>query len=97
MKIIPILILSIFLQGCAFLDFFRKPDIPAVSPQKVVKLDPDVYKTCDLLKEDLAIATFEDSLIAYSDLATLYGKCANKQKDSVKLLKDFSNYKEPTK
>ncbi len=92
MKIIPILILSLFLTGCGFFEKFRKPEPPAITPQ-TINIDKAALEYCDLLKEDLVIKNFQDSLVAYGDLATAYSKCANKQATSVKLLKQFGNIK----
>lgn len=92
MKIIPIIILSIFLTGCGFFEKLRKPDPPVVTPQ-TVNIDKSALEYCDMLKEDLVIKNFQDSLNAYGDLAALYSKCANKQATSIKLLKQFGNIK----
>ena len=88
MKFILPIILSIFLTGCAC---FKKPDVPALPPEKVVNIDPRVLEYCDLLAEDVKVVIFEDAILAYADLSTKYGICANKQAASVKLLKQFSN------
>jgi PBP1b-binding outer membrane lipoprotein LpoB len=90
MKIILILILSFLLQGCAFLDYFKKHDEPVIAVQPA-NIDSATYELCDLLSESLVINTFEDGLIAYGDLATKYSKCAKKQSNSVVLLKKFAN------
>ncbi len=89
MKIIPIVLLSISLQGCAFLDYFKKPPEPVVVAQPA-NIDPSALQPCELLNEGLTIVTFEDSLLAYGDLAKKYGTCAKKQANSVVLLKKFS-------
>ena len=94
MKFIPILILSLFLQGCALFDFFKKPEEPSVPPtNKVVNIDSAVLEFCPLLKEEIKVSTFEQILVEYSDLATQYGKCATKQATGVKLIKQFGNIK----
>ena len=90
MKFIPIIILSFFLQGCAFLDFFKKREEPTIGTQ-VVSIDSAAYQLCDLLDENLIIVTFEDGLTAYGNLAKKYGSCAKRQATSVELLKEFSN------
>ena len=87
MKIIPILILSIFLTGCGL---FKKQE-PTIEPTKVVKIDKEALLPCDLLKEDLVITTFESSLKVYGDTAEAYAKCAKQQSNSIKLLKQFGN------
>lgn len=92
MKIILIVLLSIFLTGCGFFENLRKQDPPVVAPQ-VVNIDKSALEQCAFLKEDLVIKNFQDSLNAYGELATLYANCANKQATSVKLLKQFGNIK----
>lgn len=87
MRLIPIIILSIFLTGCGI--FEKRAEPPVIAP-KVVRIDSEILQLCPLLKEDIVIGTFEDSLIVYGDLAAQYGACAKKQANSVKLLKEFS-------
>lgn len=89
MKIILSIILSIFLTSCTWP---IKPE-PVIEPAKVIKIDKAVLLTCDLLKEDVILATFPDILVAYSDIATKYADCAGKQNNSIKLLKEFGNIK----
>jgi hypothetical protein len=88
-KIIPILILSIFLVACACT---KTPDIPGITP-KVVNIDTTALEQCPTLNEDIQVSTFDQFILVYGDLATQYGKCANKQASSVKLLKQFGNIK----
>lgn len=91
MKLIPILILSIFLSGCGI---FQKPKQEVViNTPSVVHIDTETLVPCPLLKEDVLVSNFDDALVQYGDLATLYGICANKQKISIKLLKQFGNIK----
>lgn len=89
MKIILSIILSIFLTSCTWQ---TKPE-PVIEPTKVVKIDKAILLPCDLLKEDVILATFPDILVAYSDIATKYADCAGKQNNSIKLLKEFGNIK----
>lgn len=91
MKFIPILILSIFLIGCATPK--RERTITIVEPAKVVNIAPEALKECNLLEENVVITTFEDAVIAYTNVVTAYGTCANKQTSSIKLLKQFGNIK----
>ena len=86
MKFIPILILSLFLSGCAF---FKKDISPVTYTNEAVRIDSSALEYCSLLKDNLVISTFEDAIVAYSDVATLYATCSNKQTTSVKLLKQF--------
>lgn len=90
-KTLVTILLIFSLQGCAFLDYFKKP--PSIPPGVPVNIAPDALKTCNLLKEDLLIITFEDAVGAYAYLATEYGACANKQKSSIKLIKELGNIK----
>lgn len=89
MKFIPILFLSIFLVACT------PPKIPepVIEPAKVVTIDPAALESCALLDENAKLASFSDILAVYGDLATKYADCANKQRTSVKLLKEFGNIK----
>lgn len=75
--------------GCASLD-----EMPVVDAAKPVKIDPAVLTLCPMLKEDIKIFSFDDVVTVYGDLATAYGVCANKQADSVKLLKQMGGIKD---
>lgn len=90
MKIIPIIILSIFLSGCIFP---VKPDEPSMPPAKPVAIDKAALEPCALLKEDIVLTSFPDLLVVYSDTATKYAECAKKQSNSIKLLKEFGGIK----
>lgn len=90
MKLILALILTIFLQGCSLWKTIPPPVIP---PDKVVNIAKEALEPCNLLSENLVINTFEDAIVAYGDLSTSYGICANKQSVSIKLLKQFGNIK----
>ena len=92
MKFIPIIVLSIFLQGCAL--FEKKCEEPNIPPEKVVHIDSAALEACPKLKEDLQLSSFDQFILAYGDLATNYASCANKQAGSIKLLKQFGNIKE---
>ena len=89
MKIIPILLLSLFLTAC---DTFPKKEVAAISP-KVVNIDSTALEQCPNLKEDITVSTFDQFIVLYGDLATMYGKCAGQQAGSIKLLKQFGNIK----
>ncbi len=90
MKIILILILSLFLSACGV---FKKDPGPVVYTNEPVQINKEALEHCSLLKEGLVITTFEDALLAYSDVATLYATCSNKQATSIKLLKQFGGTK----
>ena len=87
-KIIYSLILCLMLSGC--FETFRKGT--AGITEKEVKLDASSYKECPSFKE-----LSDPNLLLEISLDNLaIGKqCALMQKNSVKLLKEFSNYKEP--
>lgn len=86
MKIILSVILSLFLLGCAHHEVVPPAD-------KYVNIDPKLLLQCDLLNEDVVVASFSDAIVEYAAISTKYGICANKQADSVKLLKQFGNIK----
>lgn len=89
MKLIPILILSLFLFGCGI---FKKEPIAVIS-NATIKLDREALEYCSFLKEGVVINTFEDAMVVYTDIATLYTICAGKQATSIKLLKQFGGVK----
>lgn len=91
MKFIPIIILSLFLQGCAVLDFFKRPSPPQIPPVTVIVIDSRTLEQCSLLPESLVIVGFEDAQAAYGTLASQYGACAAKQATSIKLIKKLGN------
>jgi hypothetical protein len=91
MKFIPILILSIFLTGCAL---FKKEEPTVILPTtQVVHINPEVLTECSLLDTEILVPTFESAVAAYSNVTALYAVCANKQTISIKLLKQFGNIK----
>lgn len=89
MKTFLIIILSIFLQSCA-----ATKEVPIIHEAKVIQLDSGVLQLCQELDETVKIMAFQDIITVYSDLATKYTLCANKQADSVKLLKQFGGIKD---
>lgn len=90
-KSLVTILLILLIQGCAFLDYFKKP--PAIPPGTPVNISAEALKECALLKDTVLIVSFEDAIVAYGDLAGAYGTCANKQKSSIKLIKEFGNIK----
>ncbi len=90
MRLIHILILSLFLSGCSL--FQKKVEPPAIQP-KVVNIDSAALEPCANLKESVQVFTFDDIVNEYADIATSYAVCAKKQSTSIKLLKEFSNTK----
>lgn len=85
MKTILSIILSLFLFGCA------STEKPVVIKDEVVHLNPEALQPCTLLDENILIETFDDVIVAYGDLSTKYGICANRQLISIELLNKFSN------
>jgi hypothetical protein len=87
-RLLVTILLIFSLSGCAFLN--KPVSIPTGTP---VNINPDLLKECPLLDEGLQVATFEDVVIVYSNLAKTYGYCAMQQKNSVKLIKELGNIK----
>lgn len=93
MKFILAIILSLSLQGCALLDFFKKhEEPPAITTQKV-SIDSSKLEQCEQLPENIAVGSFEYMLAVHGQIVELYAKCAGKQADSIILLKKFGNIK----
>lgn len=86
MKFIPVLILSIFLSGCIFP---LKPDEPTIPRTEPAKIEKAALEPCPLLKEGVVVQSFQEVLVEYSDLAAKYSECANKQNNSIKIIKKF--------
>jgi len=85
--------LVLAISGCA-----TKPPIPDAvlpPPEKVVRLDPGTMESCKKLDPLPDTATWEDVLNNIIDNYEKYAGCSKLQEDSIKLLKKFSNYKEP--
>ena len=91
MKLIPILILSIFLTSCGL---FKKDEIPVIAEAKVVRINPEILSLCPLLKENITLVSFEDTLAAYGAVVNMYSDCAQKQFNSSTLLKQFGGIKD---
>lgn len=87
-KLLAAILLVFTIQGCAFLDRVKPPSIP---PGVTVNVAPDALKECNLLNDQVVVITFEDAITAYGSLATEYSTCANKQKLSIKLIKQLGN------
>jgi hypothetical protein len=92
MKVALITLLLVILSGCGTVQKLICEDTSP--PEKEVKLDPRMLEECRPLeylpKEEV---TFERVLVNVTDNAILYAECRAKQRDSVKLLKEFSNTK----
>jgi hypothetical protein len=88
-----LLILLILLAGCA-----SKPPVPdAVLPpkEKVVYIDPRMLELCDPLQNLPAESNFEEVLAVTINNFEVYTACSAKQSRAVRLLRKFSNQKEP--
>jgi len=92
-KVLFIVILLSLLQGCAFLDFFKRHDPPPPPPDKVVNLDPRSLESCRQLPT-LAANTPEAILDNVKELVVTYYDCYTRQENSIKLLKGFANKKD---
>ena len=79
------LLILLLLFGCA------TKDAIVVPPEKVVQIDPRTLELCDPLNALPEQASFEDLLTVTIGNIELYANCANRQKNSVILLKKFSN------
>lgn len=91
MKIIPIIVLSLFLTGCVL---FKKPEPPIIPPERVVHIDEGNLQQCALLKENIELSTFDQFiLVEYPAVIKQYTDCATKQANSVKLIKELGNIK----
>lgn len=85
MKIILSAVLVLFLTACAHHEI--------VPVDRVVDIDPKLLQPCEFLNETVKIASFNDVISEYAALSTKYGVCANRQMDSIKLIKQFGNIK----
>jgi len=83
------LLLVLLLAGCA-----STPTAILPPPDKTVKLDPRMLELCEFVNKLPEKASFEDVLSITITNLELYASCANKQKNSVKILKEFANMKE---
>lgn len=89
MKIIPILILTLFLQSCGWLS--RKPEVPAITTQ-TVQIDSKALEQCPLIEDNPAdLTSFEGIRTAHTLLQIEYGKCAIRQAGSIKIIKKFGS------
>jgi hypothetical protein len=84
-------LLVLLLTGCAM---FGKtvPDAVLPPPEKTVHIDPRMLELCDpLIKLPEESTSFEDVLSITISNYELYVNCAQRQKNSVILIKQFSN------
>lgn len=95
-KFIPLIVISFLLQGCVLFKKPEKPQEPAPLPKvetQQINIDSKILELCAKLPEQVVINSFEDVVAVYGELVTNYVTCANRQADSVKLLKKIGNIK----
>lgn len=98
LRALLIVLLLSNLAGCA--SWFKKKDTPIIVPEKVL-LNPESLKECNPLVELFIAPTDTDPFLALLEThkknAVIYADCAAKQRNSVELLKKFSNSDKETK
>lgn len=83
-----LIFLSLLLTACTT----SKPDAVVPPPEKVVHIDARILEPCEpLVGVSATEVTFEDILASTITNFEIYRDCSNKQKNSVILLKKFSN------
>lgn len=87
-----ILVCLALLSGCTW---GLKPD--AIITEKVVHVDARALEPCANLTTLNESASFEELMNVTFTNFQVYSECKAKQDNSIKLLKQFSNYKEPSK
>lgn len=90
LKVLFVVFLLSLLQGCAFLDYFKKSDMPIIPSDKKVKLNATALEPCASLPT-LTDRTPEGLLSNTQSIVLTYYDCAKKQENSIILLKEFSN------
>lgn len=88
MKLLYILVLSLTITGCSLFKTRTEPSIPHSAP---VYIDKYLLEPCKLLNTNPSVKSFDDAILQYADLSTLYGECAIKQLSSIKLIKQLGN------
>jgi hypothetical protein len=98
LRVLLISLLLSNLAGCA--SWFKEPDIPIIVPDKVL-LNPESLKECEPLIELFIAPTDTSPFVTVLETvkrnAVIYADCAAKQRNSVELLKKFSNSDKETK
>jgi len=92
MKRAILISLFIILSGCSL--FQQKPPILV---DRVVRIDPRALESCSDLLKLSPQASFEELLEVSINNMGLYNDCKLKQDNSIKLIKELSNTKEPAK
>lgn len=92
--LISVLLLPM-LTGCALFDFFKKPEPPAIVTPRVILIDSENLKECELLPRIENPNPTQEELDSLKFLwIDKYGVCANRQRNSVKVIKELANIKE---
>ena len=92
--IISVLLLPL-LTGCVVLDFFKKKDEPAIVTTRVILVDKETLKDCDPLPRIENPNPTQEELDSLKFLwIEKYGVCANRQHNSIKVIKELANIKE---
>lgn len=81
------ILLILLLTGC----ISTTPDAVLPPPQKIVHIDARALELCEPLFTISESASFEEILKTTIANFELYADCSNRQKNSVILLKQFSN------
>jgi hypothetical protein len=84
-----IIAILIFLSGCAT----TIPDAVLPPKEVTIHLDSAVFEPCESLEGLPELASWEDVITVTVHNFEKYAICAKKQMISIKLLKEFSNYK----
>ncbi len=80
------------LTGCAFLDFFKKPEPPAIVTPKVILIDSEVLRACDPLPRIENPNPTQEELDAQKFVwIDKYGQCANRQSNGIAVIKKLAN------
>ncbi len=82
------------LTGCAFLDFFRKPEPIVNLPEtKVVVIDREVLKECEPLPRVNDAASQEELDYHKFILIERYGICKQRHEAGIVIIKELGNIK----
>ncbi len=90
-----ILVLFILLTGCSTLTDKLCKD--ALITDKTVHLDNKYYEECKPQNTLPDKATFDDVIVNTANNTAVFTACYDKQHNSIVIIKQLTNYKEPTK
>ena len=97
-KAISISVLCVsLLSGCALFDIFKNKDEPAIVTPKVIQVDSKHLEECEPLSNVNHWVSTDQSELDLMKFVWIeeYGKCANKQHTSIKVIKELANIKDP--